>query len=208
MFSIETFLNMTIGELRRTEEYMNIPAIYGKEYLPKRQLINLIQILEEEPREFENIQEEINEEEINEEEINEEEINEDDTDCMICLSALGNNKQRLLCCGKEIHIECIRRWEEMRKYTCPHCRSRNYKESRILPPLIRQIPRRRINSDELIRDVRRSIRQSSRRLIRLSRNDPPIYQQSVIERQLRINRGLQNELQDDYENILRQMREE
>jgi hypothetical protein len=182
MFSIETFLNMTIGELRRTEEYMNIPAIYGKEYLPKRQLINLIQILEEEPREFENIQEE---------------INEDDTDCMICLSALG-----------EIHIECIRRWEEMRKYTCPHCRSRNYKESRILPPLIRQIPRRRINSDELIRDVRRSIRQSSRRLIRLSRNDPPIYQQSVIERQLRINRGLQNELQDDYENILRQMREE
>jgi hypothetical protein len=193
MFSIETFLNMTIGELRRTEEYMNIPAIYGKEYLPKRQLINLIQILEEEPREFENIQEE---------------INEDDTDCMICLSALGNNKQRLLCCGKEIHIECIRRWEEMRKYTCPHCRSRNYKESRILPPLIRQIPRRRINSDELIRDVRRSIRQSSRRLIRLSRNDPPIYQQSVIERQLRINRGLQNELQDDYENILRQMREE
>jgi hypothetical protein len=205
MFSIETFLNMTIGELRNTEEYINIPAIYGKEYLPKRQLVNLIYILEEERR-LEELQEEVieEEEEVNEEE---EEVNEDNN-CMICLSALGNNKQRLLCCGKEIHIECIRRWEEMRKYTCPHCRSRNYKESRILPPLIRQIPRRRINSNELIRDVRRSIRQSSRRLIRLSQNDPPIYQQAVIERQIRINQGLQNELQDDYENILRQMREE
>lgn len=162
MRSIEELQSMTIGQIKHTTEYKSIPRIYNKSYLSKTELINLIIIIQEESI----IQ------------INNE---EEEEDCMICFESLNNgNVLQLYCCKKPIHNTCLTTWEDMNKYSCPHCRSKRYR----LIPRIRRRRRRRVihNRRPIVQRNIPPINIPDIEILSPLNIFPPIYSETLVNR--------------------------
>lgn len=198
MLLIEELVSMTIEQIKQTNEYNSILRAYNKSTLSKNELINLIIIIQEESIIQNNREEEEEEEEEN--------------NCMICFESLNNgNILQLKCCKKIIHNSCLTNWENMNKYTCPHCRSKEYRliqRKRVIQNHHPIIPQQHIIN--LLR-YRESLAQLAQRQmipppIEIPDSPiPPIYRDTLARRQQRRrNRELsilQRDLFDDF-NIL------
>lgn len=96
VYTLESFSNLTMKQIKQSYVYKNIPTGFNKSKLRKRELILLIK--------------------------DNQQWLEEPEPCMICYEEIIKNKIILECCKKYIHNNCLN--ECLKKDDrCPHCRA-------------------------------------------------------------------------------------